>query len=306
MRKVVCITGTGHCGSTLLDLLLGSHSEAFSLGEFHTIQKLIRKDNQDGICIICGSKCEFWSERTSQRLLRLFYQTDSFARKVCSRLIRLLYNPYRLMFRWSGASVLVDSSKGMNWFKAQFRPRYAVAGFEQVLIWVYRDGRAVVNSYHRKYPELGIEHHTNHWLQSVAKLEESFATFDGPKLKIAYEDLTLNPEAATQRVCEFLDLKYEPEMLRYWEHDHHHLFGNAGTNNAIIRHRQKLADCQRVDPNWAIRHEDYFDTSYYESQGLKIKHDERWKRELAREHLQVFETLAGTQNAKFGYASATK
>ena len=32
--KVVFIMGAGHCGSTLLDLIVGSHSNAFSLGEF--------------------------------------------------------------------------------------------------------------------------------------------------------------------------------------------------------------------------------------------------------------------------------
>ena len=37
-RKVVFILGSGHCGSTLLDLMLGAHSRIVGLGEMSGAQ----------------------------------------------------------------------------------------------------------------------------------------------------------------------------------------------------------------------------------------------------------------------------
>jgi hypothetical protein len=37
--KVIFILGSGHCGSTLLDLILDSHSKVFSVGEIGDLRK---------------------------------------------------------------------------------------------------------------------------------------------------------------------------------------------------------------------------------------------------------------------------
>lgn len=37
--KVICITGTGHCGSTLIGLLLSKHPDLVSIGEFHSFNE---------------------------------------------------------------------------------------------------------------------------------------------------------------------------------------------------------------------------------------------------------------------------
>ena len=47
--KVAFILGTGHCGSTLLDLILGSHSKLFSLGE---VYRVVSSEPQIPICDI--------------------------------------------------------------------------------------------------------------------------------------------------------------------------------------------------------------------------------------------------------------
>lgn len=59
--KVVFITGKGHNGSTLINLVLGSSKTAFSLGE----AKLLSKAVEENVKCDCGKSldnCEFWSQ----------------------------------------------------------------------------------------------------------------------------------------------------------------------------------------------------------------------------------------------------
>ena len=67
--KVIYIAGTGHCGSTLLDLLMGSSPEVFSTGEisFYNIYRdgeMYNKNNSAYRCT-CGKDfdaCDFWNK----------------------------------------------------------------------------------------------------------------------------------------------------------------------------------------------------------------------------------------------------
>ena len=74
-RKVIFVMGPGHCGSTLFDLIMGSHSDVFSLGEFHRIHGAI-DDFQEGypkICGVCTGRCEFWNQRASLPILKMYF-----------------------------------------------------------------------------------------------------------------------------------------------------------------------------------------------------------------------------------------
>jgi len=133
-KKVVCLLGTGHCGSTLLDLLLGSHSRVFSLGEFHSIYKTVRemrRGESPRICVVCQGECKFWNERASASILNLYYSRKTLLNAVLGKAARYVYNPYHFIFKWSGKPVIVDSSKHPGWFKSQFTPKYAAFDIDQ-------------------------------------------------------------------------------------------------------------------------------------------------------------------------------
>lgn len=59
--KLIYILRSGYSGSTILDLLLGSHSEIEGVGEFYHYDEVVKNN---GICT-CWRKindCPFWSE----------------------------------------------------------------------------------------------------------------------------------------------------------------------------------------------------------------------------------------------------
>jgi hypothetical protein len=61
MIKYVYICSAGHSGSTLLDLLIGSHSRVASLGEIDQLSKNLALDTQCA-CGVSVRSCPLWSE----------------------------------------------------------------------------------------------------------------------------------------------------------------------------------------------------------------------------------------------------
>jgi hypothetical protein len=57
-----------------------------------------------------------------------------------------------------------------------------------------------------------------HTLKYMETLEVARASLPG--LTVRYEDMTSDPKTQTQRICEFLGLEWEPDMLNYGRRDH--------------------------------------------------------------------------------------
>jgi hypothetical protein len=96
MANCVYICSAGHSGSTLLDLLIGSHSRAASLGEITQLPKNISLNT---LCS-CGSKvrsCEVWQD---------------IIHKLNNKLnIDIINNPYSLNLGYFKAVTVVDKSR---------------------------------------------------------------------------------------------------------------------------------------------------------------------------------------------------
>jgi len=215
---------------------------------------------------------------------------------------RLIKSPYHLLFKWSGKDILVDSSKQPSWFRTQLQSQYAISGIIPYLIFITRDGRAVVNSYLRKYPERGIQTITETWIKQIDIMNKFYEQFEpSRKMKVKYEDLASQPEAIAGLICEFLDIKYEKAMLTYWVNDHHLVAGNAGTNSLIWKYREMFPANLNEGRRWLDlkEMEAYFDKNYYDQIGMGISLDERWRQEFGEDNLAGFEALAGDVNLPF-------
>jgi len=94
-----------------------------------------------------------------------------------------------------------------------------------------------------------------------------------------------------RKICEFLEINFEPEMVNYFYFEHHPLGGNTGTLSLIPKAQQK--------DNSSIIKLTNRNEYYYSKHPLNIKLDLRWKRELKSEYLQLFESLVGELNNDF-------
>ena len=267
------ICGAGHSGSTLLGMLLGSHSDAFFMGEGSKVRYLgdLKRPMHKRACKICGDDCQVWAGFRWDRGAPLYAQV---ARHV-------------------GRNIIIDSTKNADWISERIDETRA-AGGRPCLIFLRRDGRAVINSRLRKYPDIPAADQIQHWMTQIERAEQLYTTFDGPKLRLDYETLATAPEASLRRVCDLLAIDYQPAMLQFYQADHHPLGGNNGPQFLAARAKTEQAGpvVTRLRP--AVR-------SYYENHENAIRLDLRWKQELSAEHLALFETLAGHVNKTPGW-----
>lgn len=301
-KRVIFIMGVGHSGSTLLELILGSHSKILGLGELANLQEKLDSGPPDSVrlCSICPDECEYWNDRADLQVLNKYFSN----RKWYSTLVRQIYRQrksiYQYFFDWFDAPILVDSSKRVSWIQRQLHPSLHWRKITPVLIYITRDGRAVVNSYLRKYAGTSIEVVSKNWKDNVERMEDFFRRFKGPKCMVSYESLAVKPYETTHWVTDFLGLRFEPEMLEYWTHEHHTCNGNLGTRSLIYRYRSQLGEASQAwDENMQQLKSAHGE--FYDRVGLAIKLDLRWKRELTEKQLRVFEAIAGRTNRVYAY-----
>lgn len=266
------ILGAGHCGSTLLNLLLNGHPDILGLSEIETIGRYLPPKQQAKAHPL---RSTFW-----QKVRRRYNAISN------ERFVQLdIFHPnWQTIRTWDGkdlgiwaeknanlltaiaeqseADMLVDASK--FWQRLYLLRRSE--RFSLKVIHLVRDGRAVVNAYRRKTGCFNVGF--RRWASTLLWAVYLRRQFDSSTwLRIKYESLATRPVHTLQAVCDFLDVNFEPDMLKYRQHAY---FGIGGNRM-----------CQRPDE--------------------RIVLDERWKDELTLSHRLKFALLGGWLNKYYGY-----
>lgn len=269
----VMICGAGHSGSTLLGLILGRAANAFYIGEggkvryLHDLNKPLRKR----ACKVCGEDCPVWSG---------FHwdQTRPLYRQIAGHV---------------GAGIIVDSTKNPGWIRAR-TAELEESGDNPVLIFLQRDGRAVLNSRFRKYPEKDAAEQIEAWKAQISASRAVFDDFHGEKIEVRYEHLATSPDAVIHSICELAGLRYDAGMLDFTGGESHPLGGNTGTQ--FVAARDKVEDNPDAILKLTPRTEDY-----YARHSGDIRLDLRWKTEMSASNLALFDELAGEFNSAMAW-----
>ncbi|NEP35320.1 sulfotransferase [Moorena sp. SIO3B2] len=270
-QKVGFICGAGHSGSTLLGLILGSHRDCFYCGEANKTRYFqdLHKPERKRTCKICGSNCPVWGD---------FVVIDSL-------------DIYEQLSRQTGKAIVIDSTKEIKWITEQITA-IENTNSQIFLLFMQRDGRAVINSYLRKYPENNVEQRINSWVEKINNTQLFYEQFSGKKSKVKYEELASKPAEVTKRLCDFFEIEYQPEMVEYYLHEHHPIGGNSGTQFLVAKAQNK-----NLDTSFAKVSENRRD--YYQNHGLEISLDLRWREELDPDVERLFVKIAGKINEEF-------
>jgi hypothetical protein len=86
------------------------------------------------------------------------------------------------------------------------------------LIFLLRHPGAIARSRHETRPQDSIERNAKMVKRYGDALEAARQTYEG--LTVRYEDVATDPAAETRRICEFLGIRWLPEMVNYGEYDH--------------------------------------------------------------------------------------
>ncbi|WP_297737323.1 sulfotransferase family protein [uncultured Maricaulis sp.] len=267
----VMMCGAGHSGSTLLGMILGSHSDAFYMGEGGKARYLgdEKKPLRKRVCKICGEDCPVWAGFEWDGETPLYAQVAAHV----------------------GKPVIIDSTKDEGWIEAR-AAEVRSSGGTPVLLMLSRDGRAVVNSRLRKYPDRDPVGQIQAWVDKMAAADALFEAFEGPKMRVRYEDLAENSATTIEVLCRLIGVDYQAGMANFAAVEHHVLGGNSGTQ--FIAARSRFDDPDEAFVSLGSRTRDY-----YENHSGRIELDLRWKTEMKPEHLALFEQMAATANAPF-------
>lgn len=290
MKKVLFILGTAHCGSTLLSLILDGSPQCFAVGELSNLPTIYSKYSKEQIAF--QKHLNFWilkfnEEERRQLALslsnkrisaRIPLKVEKFFREIVDDPI---FQPYSMIASKTSAEVLIDSTKAIYWISNMLRLKELKKEFDVCLLHLVRDGRAVLNSYLRKRKRMTSEEVSNLWLERVTKNEGFYANFSqGDKIQIAYEELATNPQKITQEICNFLKINFDPEIIDYWQYEHHVLSGNRGTKSLIKKYKMETE-------------------SKVKSQNISIKVDLSWQTELNKNDLETFYQIVGNRNKPY-------
>jgi len=280
--NLIYIGGCGHSGSTLLDLILGSHSKIMSAGELNGFNHFKLRENPCS----CGKiiiNCNFWDSALSSFLGKiksknyvstnisylsfrhLFKWSNVYYPHPKNKEKYLKYNKYlfQSILKASNKSIVVDSSK----IPTRALYLYKSGLFNMKLIYLVRNGKAFIHSFHKK-GEPNYKAAT-YWTLRNYRMRKIIKEKMNPKdvLQVHYEHLASNPEKEIRRITKFIGIDFEKEMLNFREREHHIIGGNPMKN--------------REDP--------------------EIKLDEKWKEKLSLVDKLVFKLIGGRMNKKLGY-----
>jgi hypothetical protein len=286
-KKILFILGTAHCGSTLLSLILDSSEQCFTVGELSNLPTIYKKEQSS------TQNHDFWHSQFSETEKNKLILGLSNARispmiplKI-EKSIREMFNdkifrPYSLIQSKTSAEIIVDSTKTIYWISNMLQLKELKQEYDVFLLHLVRDGRAVLNSYLRKRKKMTVEQFSNLWLQRVRDNEQFFQNFNrGKKIQLAYEELATNPYSTTQKVCDFLNIKFVPDLINYWKYEHYMLSGNRGTKSLVETYKSSSQSSPK------------------NQQDLSIKLDLSWKSDLTEERLAQFYSMIGDKNEPY-------
>lgn len=322
--QLVYIAGSGHSGSTLLDMLLGGHDQISSLGEVHRLTINARRSGQLYSCN-CGkaiNECPFWCKVADELQVMLHVDQPDILER------HLVTEPRNLELDQDVEAWEPGDPKKYR-YRVDLTAATMVVG--QRSIWVLmsllskdvRTYRNVIKNSLILYEAVRRAHHTpivvdstknarrlqGLYLESHGRLRILNLLRDGRALCYSRMKRRNMPMAECARIWKMEQTKQQmiqrsiPDDLitsvRYEDLSEHteqelsricHVLG--------IEYQLSMLDFRNERHNIGGNH--WMRFRHHETQ---VRRDDRWRSELAAEDLATFERIAGPLNRKLGYSS---
>lgn len=267
------IVGSSRSGSTVLRLMLASHSRIAIPSEtwylitlleaFPFDRPLHKKEISEAIALMTDHYT--WPDMGLSST-ELGYRASNLDKVHLRDLVEIVY-------RWH-----MEVEHKIRWGDKtpayiEIVPILAAMFADAKFIHLIRDGRDVAKSFQRQgWHGPWMHGYTREWLRAVElDLKFSKTPLDERILRVRYEDLVQHPETTLRRICAFIDEGFEDQMLLW-----------RGKVDAAIPDREK-----RIHSSLA-REMNPADVC-------------RWKREMTSREIFVAEALIGAQLSRFGY-----
>ena len=243
MRKpidLIYILSSGHSGSTLIDLILGSHSSIESVGEINKFSEYFASSSKtvNGSkkvkcnCRLPITECSYWSqvrEKLDSSIVSNINLENNFAERN--------YQLMSAILQVSGKKIICDSSKNIK----RLSPLLFSDLFNVYIVHLVRDGRAYGFSMKSKQERIIAKYGSfdnynkekynyykaiNKWNKGNIYKHNKFKQLPNYYL-LRYEDIVANPEKYISEILKLIDLKFESTQLEFYNFTHHNIDGNG-------------------------------------------------------------------------------
>ena len=266
----VFILGVQRSGTTLLRLILNSHSNIAIPEEAAFLRPIIKKKY---ICdeipwkdlkriynyLKNSPHYALWNYDPSKFLNWLEKQSSIFLKEFINNLF-MSYAESEGKIRWGDKTPSLFREVDLLY---QLFP-------EAKFIHIVRDGRDVFDSRRRmdstknNSAVMAIE-----WCYKIHKIEKFFESLPpSNKYTLRYEDLLTNPEETLKNICEFMQVEYEPQMMDFYKKSKYY----------VGSHHSKLIFKPIISDNL-----------------------QKWKNNLSGKEIKVLNLLAKRYLKKYGY-----
>ncbi len=210
--RTIFITGLHRSGTTILDMILGTHSSCIAVGEVDNVIKVGQNrqwiEDHYNRCT-CG-KCEFWPA-----VMEAIDQQKSDSLEVRYTIFLKIFSKY------FPGKIPIDSSKHLE-------SLHVLSNISDCKsIRIVRDVRGWSVS-------LSSRITPNNMLRWYWK-NRNFQAAAPDTIRIGYEPLVLNPEDTVPALCHTLSLEFEPTMLEINNAKSHILVGNRMRTNQSLK-----------------------------------------------------------------------
>ena len=290
------VVGVGRSGTTLLRMMLDAHPQLAIPPETHFVNPFIQASGRIRFSPAIASRAIVADQRRrwhdfgldQRELLERFEAVEPFNTADALRAFYRLYADKHGKTRWG--------DKTPDYVRKMKKIRKTLP--EARFVHVIRDGRDAGLSQNARMIKRGKQplpprEMARRWRKRIIKSREDAAEIAGGEyLEVRYEDLVADTEAVLRRVCELVELEYDPVMLSYHERASERLQEMAGALPAT-RARPEREAGERV-----AAHE--MTTKPPDPERLAV-----WKREMNEPENAEFEQAAGYLLDELGYETAT-
>jgi len=208
---LIMVLGTSRSGSTMLDVMLGNASDAFSCGEVSAWFRPFRTEHFQIDCLCSQNPCPVWAKVKDV----------------------LEGNFHAAVIKGLNVNYVIDSSKDICWCIDAQR-------------WASRSGMRIVNIVIWKDP---IELAYSYWKRGrkASSWRKSFVSAYGriiqvklPFLSVRYSKMASDPARSLEKLCNVIGMPYFQGKERFWEKRQHHLFGSDGIRLQIAAGKSSI------------------------------------------------------------------
>ncbi|HEV2074720.1 MAG TPA: sulfotransferase, partial [Thermoleophilaceae bacterium] len=277
-------------GTTLLRLMLDAHPRLAIPPETYFIPKAAKRwRHASGIRSSAEPREAFYETVTGHKRWPDFHlDADDLRRRLEEERPRELGDAVRAFYR-----LYADKVGAPQWGdKTPFYVR-RMELIQEILpearfVHIIRDGRAVTLSIKDLWfgPD-SIEEAAEFWIERIGEGREQAPRLEH-YMEVRYEDVVRDPEPQLRRICDFLDLPWDPRVARYHEHVDERIAmevppEEVAPDGRVVSTAERQKIMERV------------------SRPPDPSRIDRWRVDMPEDDRRKFEAIAGDLLAELGY-----